>query len=297
MIDIMLSLSILLLIADRRRMKQRIIPLTTCAILLLNLELIHAFTLPSHGGSVSKRRHQESPINRRRKRSKLDMARSKRINSLIEWAKTSAGIQITESLALQDTAETGIGWHIGSRSVDPGALLLTVPSKTALIVECPGSGPADASVKVDRKSWPWYVQMAVYLHSIQQDTSKMDYTPWLKALPQSFNTPIHWSSLEDLHYEPMVKAVQKQVEKWDALYRSVQAFYPNLPKDEFIYWCEIARSRGFSGSYGGAALNLPVYAFTLLLVAVYLGLNIGTLEQAANGAGVVFSVTVLKGVY
>jgi hypothetical protein len=37
-----------------------------------------------------------------------------------------------------------------------------------------------------------------------------------------------------------------------------------------------------------------VYAFTLLLVTGYVGLNLGTLEQAANGAALVFCASVLR---
>lgn len=64
--------------------------------------------------------------------------------------------------------------------------------------------------------------------------------------------------------------------------------------DEFVWGCECARSRAFSGTYTGDAFNPKIYLFTLLLVTVYVGLNLGTLEQAANGAGVVISVSILK---
>jgi hypothetical protein len=38
-----------------------------------------------------------------------------------------------------------------------------------------------------------------------------------------------------------------------------------------------------------------IYAFTLLLVTAYVGLGLGTLEQAANGAGLVLAASILKG--
>ena len=64
--------------------------------------------------------------------------------------------------------------------------------------------------------------------------------------------------------------------------------------DDFLLGCEIARSRAFSGGYTGTPFNPLVYAFTLLLVTVYAGLGLGSLEQAANGAALVFCASVLR---
>ena len=58
--------------------------------------------------------------------------------------------------------------------------------------------------------------------------------------------------------------------------------------------CEIARSRAFSGGYTGAPFNPLIYVFTLVLVSVYAGLGLGSLEQAANGAALVFCASVLR---
>ncbi|KAL3913987.1 MAG: hypothetical protein SGARI_000366 [Bacillariaceae sp.] len=59
--------------------------------------------------------------------------------------------------------------------------------------------------------------------------------------------------------------------------------------DDFIWGCEVARSR-----YTGAPFNPFIYAFTLVLVTAYIGLNLGTLEQAANGAALVFCASILR---
>ena len=64
--------------------------------------------------------------------------------------------------------------------------------------------------------------------------------------------------------------------------------------DDFLLGCEIARSRAFSGGYTGTPFNPLVYAFTLLLVTVYAALGLGSLEQAANGAALVFCASVLR---
>jgi hypothetical protein len=64
--------------------------------------------------------------------------------------------------------------------------------------------------------------------------------------------------------------------------------------EQFLLGCEIARSRAFSGGYTGSPFNPLIYAFTLVLVTAYAGLGLGTLEQAANGAALVFCASVLR---
>jgi Rubisco LSMT substrate-binding len=247
--------------------------------------------------------------------------RSKRITQLTDWAQSDAvGIQISRTIRLDESPDAGIGWRMASApsSSDDGggggasankssSLLITVPSATALTVECPGPGPNDRTVRVDAKHWPWYVQMAVYLSTLQErghtsgstsstsNKERLDYRPWLEALPSSFDTPIHWSTLEELQYPPMARLVAQQRAKWTQYYTKVQELYPQMTYDDFVYWCEMSRSRGFSGSYSGNAFSPNIYAFTLLLVTAYVGLDLGTLEQAANGAGVVLAVSILKG--
>jgi hypothetical protein len=57
---------------------------------------------------------------------------------------------------------------------------------------------------------------------------------------------------------------------------------------------QMARLRAFSGGYTGAPFNPFIYAFTLVLVTVYIDLNLGTLEQAANGVALVFCASILR---
>jgi len=156
--------------------------------------------------------------------------------------------------------------------------------------------------------FPWYVQMAVYLHKLDRvDDNKqgISYRPWLDSLPRQFTTPLHWTSRGDaaaagapllrelLQYDHLVDAVQRQRETWKRHYDNLAL--PGMSWDEFVWGCECARSRAFSGAYTGSAFNPAVYAFTLLLVTIYVGLQLGTLEQAANGAAIVLCFSVLKG--
>lgn len=53
-------------------------------------------------------------------------------------------------------------------------------------------------------------------------------------------------------------------------------------------------SRAFSGAYSGSAFNPIPYATSVALVALYLGLGLGTIEQAANGAALVVCGSILK---
>jgi hypothetical protein len=88
--------------------------------------------------------------------------------------------------------------------------------------------------------------------------------------------------------------VARQERQWKSqLNKAQRAAFPDLKWEEFCWGCETARSRAFSGSSAGR-FNPGIYAFTLLLVTAYVALGLGTVEQAANGAGVVFSATILK---
>jgi hypothetical protein len=237
-----------------------------------------------------------------------DASRLKRIVSLTEWSK-SAQIKLGGVGIAQSESGAGLGL-LASQEVPSNTVVVSVPSSVSLSVESPGDGPDDTSWekglledrKVLRES-PWFAQFAVYLFqldkvsSIKRDT---DMCPWLDSLPRSFDTPIHWTraSFDQLQYPHLPDAVARQKVEWKRLYDNLLAAgTPSLKKmtfDDFIWGCECARSRAFSGGYTGSAFNPLTYAFTLLLVSAYVGLNLGTLEQAANGAGLVVCASILK---
>ena len=266
------------------------------------------------------------------------------MSALQEWAQQVAQIQVSPLLKLQSASspdEAGLGWF-AARTIEgaaaaggQNALVLTVPSKVALTVECPGDGPDDAAVAAllassttnnNRNSstpagkqmrlsdFPWYVQMAVYLFKLDRvsDTKQgesVSYRPWLDALPRQFLTPLHWGDgggdsnskngnddafLADLlQYDFMVDSVRRQRQTWKRYHEQLNI--RTMTWEDFVWGCECARSRAFSGTYTGGAFNPSVYAFTLLLVTLYVGAGWGTLEQAANGAGLVICVSILKG--
>jgi len=124
--------------------------------------------------------------------------------------------------------------------------------------------------------------------------------PWMESLPRVYDTPFHWSdsALAELQYRPMVEAVTLQKRLWkiqyDSLASSGSVFGSLITYEDFVWGCETARSRAFSGAYSGSAFNPIPYATVAALVAVYLGLGLGTVEQAANGAALVVCGSILK---
>jgi len=228
------------------------------------------------------------------------------VTNLERWAER-VGIQKSPTLKLDQDPTSGFGWT-ATTDIATNQVLLQVPTDVALTVACPGEGPNDARVLrqcVDRKAFrddlPWYAQFSAYLHVLKQQNNDdgRDVQAWLDSLPRVLDTPLHWKTdgddLSELQYDFLTKAVAKQRTAWQGYHQALQDNgFADLSYDDFVWGCEMARSRAFSGAYTGGAFNPAIYAFTLALVAVYIGLGLGTIEQAANGAGVVFCATVLK---
>lgn len=236
-----------------------------------------------------------------------DASRLKRISSLKEWGEAS---EIKLGGANVQQSESGGLGLVATREVLSNSVVVSVPTNVVLSVESPGDGVDDGSVvrnllddrKLFRES-PWYAQFAVYLFALDQVSSMkqgIDMRPWLDSLPRSFSTPIHWNKEErdQLQYSYMTTSVAQQEKDWKLIYESLLAAgteqLEKMSFDDFVWGCECARSRAFSGGYTGSAFNPLIYAFTLLLVTAYVGLNLGTLEQAANGAAVVLCGSVFK---
>lgn len=91
-------------------------------------------------------------------------------------------------------------------------------------------------------------------------------------------------------------ALQKRVwqQQYDELASASSDFASKVSFNDFVWGCETARSRAFSGAYSGSAFNPIPYATVTLLVAIYIGLGVGTVEQAANGAALVVCGSILK---
>lgn len=237
-----------------------------------------------------------------------DKARLKRTSALSDWAKSSSikfsGVEVSS------TSAGGLGL-VATRDLKPGDVLVEVPTAMAVSVQSPGDYNPDveALLSEDKNAYrdaAWWAQLSVQLNIFDKisNTNRdgVDMKPWMDSLPRAFNTPIHWpdSARDELQYGHILDAVRVQETTWKDEYDKIMSGAgPTSPLramsyDDFVWGCECARSRAFSGSYSGSAFNPAPYAFTLLLVAVYLGFNLGTIEQAANGAAVVFCGSILK---
>lgn len=221
------------------------------------------------------------------------------------------GIQVApNAIAIKESNSGGLGL-VATKSIEAGSVVVTVPASVALSVELPRGGPDDADVDRglvrDRsvfRTLPWYVQFALYLYKLDKVSStkqNVDMRPWLDSLPRQFSTPIHWDA-EDrsgwLQYAHMVESVERQETSWkshfDTLRGCTTPSASGMTWTDFVWGCECARSRAFSGGYSGSPFNPLTYIFTLLLVTAYVGLNLGTLEQAANGAALVVCASILR---
>lgn len=275
--------------------------------LLLSAWLLSCADLPAtHAwiGTAGRQRHGEQTTHLHASTQQAPLSRS--VTSLVDWGE-SVGIQKSPALKLNKDDTSGYGWKTTQEGAAANAVLLQVPSDVALTVSSPGDGPDDSRVvrqAKDRRAFrnlPWYCQFSAYLHVIKQSggikNDSLNLQSWLASLPTQMDTPIHWDDeqVSDLQYDFMSKAVEKQKKAWRGYHASLQQNgFADLSWDDFVWGCEMARSRAFSGAYTGSAFNPGIYAFTLLLVTAYIGLGLGSLDQAANGAGVVFCYSVLK---
>ena len=206
---------------------------------------------------------------------------------------------------------------LSTNEVEPNSVLLQVPTSLTFSVSTSKfdtNTQVESYFKNNAKAYsgaPWWAKLSADLNCCDKIDSKrstgngdetVEMRPWLDSLPRSFDTPIHWSKEEkdELQYEPLISMVASQEKTYKTAYDILKEdIDPSSPLtgwtyDEFLWGCDCARSRAFSGTYGGSAFNPKPYILTILLVAAYLGLHLGTFEQASNGAGLVFCGSVLK---
>lgn len=237
-------------------------------------------------------------------------SRLKRTSAFTDWATENdikyAGIQVSSG-----DQNSGLGLY-ATQSLTPNDIVIQVPTKLTLSVE----SPVDYNTVMEKELFesnpkayrnaPWWAALSVQLNYYDKVNPMNDRAggvsmkPWMESLPRVYDTPIHWSNsaLGELQYRPMMEAVALQKRVWknqyDELASASSVFASKVSYDDFIWGCETARSRAFSGAYSGSAFNPIPYATVAILVAVYLGLGIGTIEQAANGAALVVCGSILK---
>lgn len=236
-------------------------------------------------------------------------SRLKRTTPLADWATENdikvGGVEIVAS------KNAGLGLY-STQNLSANDIVIQVPTKLTLSVESPSDYNTvmetklfSSNPKAYRNS-PWWAALSIQLNyydkvdSINQRAGGVNMKPWMDSLPRAYDTPLHWSesSLKELQYRPMMEAVALQKRVWrkqyDDLVAASNEFSSRISYDDFVWGCETARSRAFSGAYSGSAFNPIPYATVTALVAIYIGLGIGTVEQAANGAALVVCASILK---
>jgi len=290
--------------------------------------------LTIHYGSNSKAKGFSSEIDASASSSlsAKDNVRKQSIVALEEWAKL-VGIQRQQIKVSSGNSILGGGLGLLTTNViSPNSILLQIPNHLAFTVSNSPldiNPTIESYFSNNPKAYrnaPWWAKLSLDLYNCDQisslrsttnnpndEQSRVDMRPWLDSLPRHFESPFHWTDEQrnDLQYPPlqiMIAAQQKSYRStFDALSQAISSSSttststsssPLLDNkwnyQDFVWGCECARSRAFSGAYGGAAFNPAPYALTLLLVAVYVGFQLGTVEQAANGAALVFCGSVFR---
>lgn len=118
---------------------------------------------------------------------------------------------------------------------------------------------------------------------------------WLKQLPVSYSTPLHWDPevlSQEVQYPALAGKVEKQREEWKALYEkwkgdsSTSSSIGKVGFDDFVRALECVNSRAFSGTYEGsnAGQRQSLLLFTGALTLAFPLLNFGTWEQSLSAA-------------
>lgn len=96
----------------------------------------------------------------------------------------------------------------------------------------------------------WYHRLAFKL-LYEYKVVVGDKLPWLKELPQSFSTPLHWSSkqIDQLQYGSLKNKVIMQSKDWGEFYSNWQGQIAknDVTYSDFVWAVECANSRAFSG--------------------------------------------------
>ncbi len=228
------------------------------------------------------------------------------VNNCFQYRRRYAGVRVSSG-----DQNSGLGLY-ATQTLTPQSIVVQVPTKLTLSVESPSDynkimeqGLFASNPKAYRNS-PWWAALSIQLNyfdkvnPINELAGGVNMKPWMESLPRVYDTPFHWSdsSLAELQYRPMVEAVTLQKRLWknqyDSLVSASPVFGSLITFEDFVWGCETARSRAFSGAYSGSAFNPIPYATVAALVAIYLGVGLGTVEQAANGAALVVCGSILK---
>mmetsp|Transcript_45504 Transcript_45504/g.53281 ORF Transcript_45504/g.53281 Transcript_45504/m.53281 type:complete len:539 (+) Transcript_45504:125-1741(+) len=276
------------------------------SVLIAQTPFVAGFQAPRSPFSVIKHRALTTTVHRATRVSTGERMINQ--SAFSAWALEN-GIQVGGIKIDSLGPSSGLGL-VSTQTIPANKVLINVPSSMSLSVQTPKDYNRKASDLCSSRdiynSLPWYGQLSLQLNALDQNILTMGgggdqktAKPWMDVLPRKFSTPIHFTDeeLEELQYPFLVTAVNKQKKQWLESYATLSSNLNNkmaLSYEDFQWGCECARSRAFSGSFSGSAFNVKPYAFTLLLITAYVGLGLGSLDQAANGAAIVVCGNILK---
>lgn len=117
---------------------------------------------------------------------------------------------------------------------------------------------------------------------------------WLACLPRSYEElPVFWTAnkLRKIQYAPIEDAVKEQKKQWQKIAGSLASAF-DVSENRAMWALATVRTRSFSGpleATGGGRQRLFLVAFAAWLAVGYVGLGLGSVEQALGG----FAVAVL----
>ena len=226
----------------------------------------------------------------------VDVETGRKWKAFSDWA-TTQGIQ-SEKIELAEF-DSGLRGVKACSPLAAGDAVVAVPTASVLRVIGGNSRlPAKLQGYVSEQTWrdaEWWGQLALLLlwekgsgRNVGDGTEPSKMTPWIKMLPESMSTPLHWTEaeVEELQYQPLITKCIRQRTAWKVLHRQVQKDNGQIGEDEFYLACEMARSRAFSGPFVNRLPKDQLF-LTGLLVAVSTQLNILDSSKAAVAAALV----------
>lgn len=203
-------------------------------------------------------------------------------------------------LALTDfgneAAKTGKGTR-GMTALSPlkrGDQLLSVGTSATLQVTSLSGKRCPIPTQVSQQTWqmlPWYANLALLLLDAKLDAGNK-LQPWIDRLPDSFDSPFHWTEKEllELQSPRMTKAVHEQRKMYRKLYDAINSNADNaiarkIRYSDFIWAVECIRSRAFSGPLEVAPFKerLRLFLFIFTNTIAWPALHVLSWQNALNG--------------
>ena len=209
----------------------------------------------------------------------------------------------------ESTFKNGLRGMRAVTDIGPNAVLAIVAHKSTIEVT-DDKHPSPFPDFVQPKIWQislWYQRMAFNLLYIYKgsEKGKNESYEWIRTLPRSFATPLHWNEyeLDQLQYPALGEKVLKQREDWRLFYDNWQmSSSESSPARACAYveleWAvECCLSRAFSDTHESSPAQQR--SSSLLLFAGLLGvawpvLGLGGFEQSLGAVLTVGSTILIR---